>query len=117
MRAEPCARSSSEDLYSRSRRHPVVTNELVFSRHANQRLRDRHLRVSATLMEQLVTAVDSLARKGSRSALIMTEQLALLVSVNNRTVITVIANEQLKQQLFTDIDSALFLSLQPEQGV
>lgn len=117
MQAESCARSGSGDLHTGSRQHSAATSELVFSRHADRRLRDRHLQISTTLMEQLITAVDSLARKGSRSALIMTEQLALLVSVSNRTVITVIANEQLKQQLFTDIDSALFLSLQPEQGV
>ncbi|WP_321390198.1 hypothetical protein [uncultured Desulfuromusa sp.] len=40
------------------------------------------------------------------SRLVLLDQLAMLVSITNRRVITVAAQEQLEQNVFTNIDSA-----------
>lgn len=84
---------------------------IKFSKHANQRLQKRGLELSAETLAQLATAVNSLACKGGRSSLVMLDQLALLVSVTKRTVITVIGREQLQENVFTDIDSVIFVSV------
>ncbi len=86
------------------------TNATIrFSRHANARLERRNISFTAGMMAQLDKALDSLAGKNGRSALVLFEQLALLVSVSKRTVITVIGRDQLQNNVFTDIDSVIFV--------
>lgn len=81
-----------------------------FSRHANQRLGQRGLHLSDPMLGQLAAAVDTLAGKGSQSALVMCDQLIMLVSVSKRTVITVMGRETLGKNIFTDIDSVIFIA-------
>jgi len=80
--------------------------ELSFSWHARQRLQQRQLKLSASELERLDKAVLTLRRKGGKLALVLLDQLAMLVSVSNRRVITVANQEQLEQNVFTNIDSA-----------
>jgi flagellar operon protein len=47
------------------------------------------------------------ASKGARESLVLLDQTAFVVSVPNRTVITVVDKENLKQNVFTNIDSAV----------
>jgi flagellar operon protein len=58
-------------------------------------------------MNRLEDAVQRAADKGSRDALVLMDDLAMVVSVKNRTVITVVDKESLKQNVFTNIDSAV----------
>jgi flagellar operon protein len=53
--------------------------------------------------------VDKAATKGSRESLLLMENMALVVSVKNRTVITAVDNDKLKENVFTNIDSAVVL--------
>jgi flagellar operon protein len=50
--------------------------------------------------------VDKLAAKGGREAIVMLDTLAVVVSVTNRTVITAVDQDGMKDQVFTNIDSA-----------
>ena len=45
--------------------------------------------------------------KGGRESLVMLDDTALVVSVKNDTVVTVVDREQLKNNVFTNIDSAV----------
>ena len=81
-----------------------------FSRHTDARLSQRGLQLSVPMRSQLAAAVDTLAGKGGRSALVMFDQLVMLVSVSKRTVITVMGRENLGKNIFTDIDSVIFIS-------
>ena len=58
-------------------------------------------------MDRLQGAVQKAAGKGSRDALVLMDDLAMVVSVTNRTVVTVVDKENLKQNVFTNIDSAV----------
>ncbi len=84
-------------------------DSIHFSKHANARLEKRNIDFTRGMMSQLESAFDSLAGKNGRSALVLFEQLALLVSVSKRTVITVIGRDQLQNNIFTDIDSVIFV--------
>ena len=88
----------------------LTAGEVKFSKHARQRLEQRGLQLSPTTQNQLVSALDTLSHKGGRSSLILFDQLAMLVSVTKRTVITVIGREQLAENAFTDIDSVIVVS-------
>ncbi|MBI5095113.1 MAG: hypothetical protein HZB26_22090 [Candidatus Hydrogenedentes bacterium] len=91
----------------------VFANELRergqvrFSAHAAQRLQDRNLQLTASDQARIAGAVDTAASKGSRETLLLTDRMALVVSVPNRTVITVVPTNDLKNTVFTNIDSAI----------
>jgi flagellar operon protein len=84
-------------------------NELKFSRHALERLNDRKINFSAEKMDKLTDAVDKASAKGARESLILMEDLALVVSIKNRTVITAVDGNSLKDNVFTNIDSAVII--------
>ena len=48
-----------------------------------------------------------LAEKGGRESLVIMGDLALIVSVTNKTVITAINGENIRNNVFTNIDSAV----------
>ena len=79
-----------------------------FSQHAVQRLQTRNINLSPAQLNQLNSAVDKAAQKGSRESLIlMNNELALVVSVTNRTVITAMDGASIKDNVFTNINSAV----------
>nr|MBO2486983.1 hypothetical protein [Bacillota bacterium] len=78
-----------------------------FSAHARSRVQSRNLVFTPDRMERLRQAVDRAAEKGARESLILVDELALLVSVPHRTVITVMDRTQARQNVFTNIDSAV----------
>ena len=81
---------------------------LKFSAHAQTRMQSRHISWGPAEMERLEGAVQRAAGKGARESLVLMDQTALVVSVPNKTVITVVDRDQLKQNVFTNIDSAVF---------
>lgn len=80
---------------------------LKFSQHALQRLQNRNIRLDKADLDKLSDAVDKAAQKGSRDSLILMNNLALVVSVKNRTVITAMDGANIKDNVFTNIDSAV----------
>jgi flagellar operon protein len=78
-----------------------------WSAHAAARLRQRGISLTDTQLARLETAVDKAATKGSRDALVMMDDTAMVVSVKNRTVITALSTDQARDNVFTNIDSAV----------
>lgn len=78
-----------------------------FSAHAQTRLNSRRITLDAGHLDRLQGAVQRAAGKGSRDALVLMDDLAMVVSVTNRTVVTVVDKDNLKQNVFTNIDSAV----------
>ena len=56
-----------------------------------------------------MAGVDRAAAKGAKESLVMIDDVALVVSVKNRTVITAVDKAQLKENVFTNIDSAVIV--------
>lgn len=65
------------------------------------------IQLSENDMARLTEAVDKVEAKGGRESLILMGDLAFVVSVKNRTVITAINHERLRENVFTNIDSAV----------
>lgn len=84
-------------------------NELKFSQHARQRLADRNIEFTQDDLDKLNQAVSKAREKGSRDSLVLMDNLALLVSVKNNTVITAVDGQSLKENVFTNIDSAVIV--------
>ncbi len=81
--------------------------EVLFSRHALSRMESRGIAFSGEEMDRLHSAVQSVSAKGGRDSLVLLGGNALVVSVKNSTVVTVVDRESLKGNVFTNIDSAV----------
>jgi flagellar operon protein len=86
---------------------PSAGAGIKFSGHAQTRLQSRNIALDSSQLDRLQGAVQKAAGKGSRDALVLMDDLAMVVSVTNRTVVTVVDKENLKQNVFTNIDSAV----------
>lgn len=80
---------------------------LQFSRHALSRMESRNITFSGEEMSRLDAAVKAVSAKGGRDSLVMLGDNALVVSVRNATVVTVVDRESLSGNVFTNIDSAV----------
>lgn len=90
----------------------VATNNggvsgLKFSNHAIERMRSRGVSFSPEQMDKLEMAVKKAADKGGRDSLILMNDKAVIVSVKNNTVVTVVDKASLKENVFTNIDSTI----------
>jgi len=85
-------------------------NGLKFSKHAQQRLDSRNIQLSDDDMANLSTAVTKADEKGAKDSLVLLREMAFVVSVKNRTVITAMDSANMKNNVFTNIDSAIVAS-------
>lgn len=78
-----------------------------FSAHAEKRLAARNIRLTPSQISTLEQAVDRLQAKGGRESLVILGDIAFVVSVKNRTVITAVDGDSMKENVFTNIDSVI----------
>jgi flagellar operon protein len=87
----------------------ATDNDVRFSKHASQRLHSRGIELTDEQLARISDAMDKARAKGSKETLILTDEAALVVSVENRTVITAFDRENLREGVVTSIDSAVIL--------
>ena len=78
-----------------------------FSGHASERLAQRGVSLDASQVRRLEHSVSQAASKGSRSALVLVDRVAMIVAVPERTVVTAMPTDQAGQGIFTNIDAAV----------
>ncbi len=84
--------------------------DVKFSQHAMQRLQSRNITIDQAGLAKLNGAVDKAAQKGAKESLVlMDNNLALVVSIKNKTVITAMDGASMKNNVFTNIDSAIII--------
>jgi flagellar operon protein len=82
-------------------------SELKFSAHAQARVKSRNIELTPQLMDKLTNAVDSAQRKGSNNSLVLFSNAAFIVNIPNRTVVTAMDGENIRENIFTNIDSTV----------
>lgn len=80
---------------------------LRFSKHALERVQRRGIALDGSTLSRLQDGVGRAAGKGSRDSLVMVDGTAFVVSVANRTVLTAVSPEHMREHVFTNIDSAV----------
>jgi len=86
---------------------PASSGPVKFSAHALRRLEQAQIVFDAGRTARLNAAVDKAAGKGAKDSLILLDDLALVVNVRNRTVVTAVNGERMRDNVFTNIDSAV----------
>lgn len=82
------------------------TEELKFSRHANERLASRNINLSGEMLERLEQGTNRAREKGINESLVMVDGLAFIVNVKNNVVVTAVNDTE--DAVFTNIDGAVF---------
>ncbi len=85
------------------------SRDISFSKHASQRLYSRGIELGADKLNAIADAVDKASEKGSKETLILSDDTAFVVSVENRTVITAFDKDNLREGIVTSIDSAVII--------
>ncbi|HZV72951.1 MAG TPA: TIGR02530 family flagellar biosynthesis protein [Conexibacter sp.] len=83
------------------------THSVSFSRHALERLQRRGIELGEQTLARLGDGVDRAAGKGSRASVVFVDGTAFVVAVPKRTVVTAVDPEHMREQVFTNIDSAV----------
>ena len=81
---------------------------IKFSKHAEMRLENRNIRLSSEQKDRISKAVQKADEKGVRDSLVMIDNIAFVVNVKSRIVVTAVNNNELKENVFTNIDGAVF---------
>lgn len=82
---------------------------LKFSNHALERIRSRGIGINPENLSRLQGAVDKAEKKGARDSLVLMGDSAFVVSVKNKTVVTVMDRAMMKDNVFTNIDSTIII--------
>ena len=85
------------------------TQGVEFSKHAISRVQERGIEVTPDLMDQLAGSVIRAQAKGATNILAMDTEKAFIINVPNAKVITAITQEEMRENIFTNIDGAVFL--------
>ena len=83
--------------------------QVAFSKHAMNRVEERGIEVTPSLLERLSDSVERAEAKGATNILALDQSLAFIVNVPNGRVITALSEEEMKDSIFTNIDGAVFL--------
>jgi flagellar operon protein len=83
---------------------PVNFRDILFSKHAALRLDSRDIKLSDDQINRLGTAIGKAQEKGIRDSLVLMDDVALVVNVRSRTVITAMNRQE---NVFTNIDGAV----------
>ena len=78
-----------------------------FSAHAQQRLSECTHPFGTAEAARLEAAVERADKKGAKESVVLLDDMALLVSIKNRTVITAVDSSRAKDNVFTNIDSVV----------
>lgn len=85
----------------------LASDGLQLSKHAQKRIDRRELDLDPARMTRLNSAISRAAEKGSRNSVVMLDDLAVVVNVRDRTVVTAMNTEGGREKVFTNIDSVV----------
>lgn len=111
--SNPSVKSPAVLVSGKSSLFGQILNEQIagvkFSQHAISRLQSRNIQLNATDLQKINAAVEKAEQKGAKESLMVLDNIALVVSVKNKTVITAMDGASMKDNVFTNIDSAIIL--------
>ena len=99
-------RSQFADIMSEKIR---TSSEVEFSKHALSRVVSRDVDLTSQQIERLNHGAHLARSKGLNNSLILVDQIAFVVNLNQNKVITTINDQGLKDNVFTNIDGAVIV--------
>lgn len=103
------AAASSASSFSEVMQSEFQKSSVRFSKHAVQRMESRGVELTQGLMNNLNQAVDKARGKGSKDVAVIGNDNAFIVNIPNNTVITAMTALEMRENIFTNIDSAVLM--------
>lgn len=82
---------------------------IAFSKHARERVEQRGLEVTTSLLDRLADSVQKAQAKGAQTILALDGGQAFIINVPTSRVITAMDQNEMKENIFTNIDGAVIL--------
>ncbi len=103
--------SSPDASFSKQLQHvsSLKAESLSFSRHAEKRLSERGISIDEARMGELNNAVEQARKKGAKDVAIIGREGIFIVNVEHNVVVTTMGEEDMKNRIFTNIDSAVLM--------
>jgi len=86
-----------------------TNKKLSFSKHALQRLAQRDIEINDEFIEKLNGALKKAAGKNIKNVLLLSEDAAFIVSVDNNIVVTAMNSGEMKENVITKIDGTVII--------
>ena len=111
---KPAMQSTSEglsfqDVLLKQKESKGSDASLKFSKHASVRLEQRGINLTSSQMKRLEDAYTKASQKGIKDSLVIVDELAFIVNVPNQTVVTALNSTDTNENVFTNIDGAVFM--------
>jgi flagellar operon protein len=72
-------------------------------------MQQRGIELKPEQLAKLSSAIDKAAAKGAKESLVLMDSMAMIVNVKSKTIVTAIDGDAMRDNLFTQIDSAVIL--------
>ncbi len=86
-----------------------VESVINFSKHAMSRAQERGIELTPALMEALSDSVEKAQEKGAKNILAFNATQAFIINVPFGRVITTMNQDEMKENIFTNIDGAVLI--------
>ncbi len=83
--------------------------QVNLSKHAAARAEERGIEVTPELLDKLAGSVQRAQEKGATNILALDQRLAFIVNVPNSKIVTLMRQDEMKENIFTNIDGAVIL--------
>ncbi|MCI8402941.1 MAG: flagellar operon protein [Lachnospiraceae bacterium] len=87
----------------------LANQGLNFSKHAAKRMGERGIPMDYQLLGDLEQAVEGARQKGAKDVAVIGRQGVFIVNVPNNVVVTTMSADDMKDRIFTNIDSAVIM--------
>ncbi len=97
------------DSFSEVLRKSMENDGVQFSKHALARMNERGVNFTEDLISDLNGAIEKAREKGAKDVVIIGAESAFIVNIPNNVVITTMNSGEMRNNIFTNIDSAVLI--------
>ena len=83
------------------------SKEVKFSKHAESRLETRNINLTEEQLNKLNESINKANTKGVKDSLVLVDDIAFVVNVKDKAVVTVMNKDEMKENVFSNIDGAV----------
>lgn len=109
LSAKPSTASTDVQFADLLQKEAGKASSVQFSKHAALRVQERGIEMTDHLLADLNQAVQKAKAKGAKDVVIIGENGAFIVNVPNNIVVTTMSGREMKDNIFTNIDSAVLM--------
>lgn len=102
-------RKSAQSAFGDMLQQQIRQRTVNFSKHALARAEERGIELTSDLMDKLADSVEKAHEKGAKNILAFSDSQAFIINIPYGRVITTMSGEEMKQNIFTNIDGAVLL--------